>query len=92
MNFIIGLPKSQSNFDNIMVVVDRLTKIAHFIPITNIIISYEAFELFIRKIFRYHKISREIINDWNPQVWTTLFRLYGAKIKLSTAYIFKIDI
>lgn len=49
MYFIVGLPKTQNNFNSIMVVVDRLTEIAHFILTVIIIIAYEVAEIFMRK-------------------------------------------
>lgn len=90
MDFIVGLPKTRSNFDSIMVVVDRLTKIAHFIPTVTTVTAYGVAELFMREIFKHHGIPREIISDRDrkfvSEFWTTLFKLCGTKIKLSTAY------
>jgi hypothetical protein len=48
MDFIVGLPRIQSNFGNIMIVVYRSIKIAHFIPIVTIDIAYEVAKLFMR--------------------------------------------
>jgi hypothetical protein len=48
MDFIVGLPKTQNNFDSIMVVVDRLTKIAHFIPTVTIVTAYGVAEFFMK--------------------------------------------
>ena len=95
MDFIVELPKTQSNFDSIMVVVDRLTKIAYFISTVTTVTAYGVAELFIREIFRHHGIPREIISDrdckFESEFWTTLFKLCGTKIKLSTAYHPKTD-
>ena len=51
MDFIVRLPKTQNNFDSIMVVVDRLIKIAHFIPTVNTVTAYGVAKLFMREIF-----------------------------------------
>ena len=95
MDFIVGLPKTQNNFDSIMVVVDRLTKIAHFIPTVTTVTAYEVAELFMREIFKHHGIPREIISDrdrkFMSEFWTTLFKLCGIKIKLSSAYHLEMD-
>ena len=56
MDFIVGLPKTQNNFDCIIVVVDRLTKIAHFIPTITIVTAYGVAELFIRENFKHYEI------------------------------------
>ena len=63
MDFIVGLPKSQNNFDSIMVVVDRLTNIVHFISTVSIVTAYGVAELFMREILKHHGIPREIISD-----------------------------
>ena len=68
MDFIVGLLKTQNNFDSIMVVVDRLTKIAHFIPTVTIITTYGVAELFMREIFKYHGIPQEIISDRDHKI------------------------
>ena len=63
INFIVGLSKTQNNFDNIMVVVIRLTKIVHFIPKITILNAYGVAELFMREMFKHHGILREILSD-----------------------------
>ena len=63
MNFIVRLPKIQNNFDSIMVVVNRLIKNTHFIPTVSTVIAYGVAELFMREIFKHHRIPREIISD-----------------------------
>ena len=51
MDFIVDLPRNQNDFDSIFVVVDRLTKVARFIPTMTIVTaSYEA-EFFVKEIF-----------------------------------------
>ena len=66
MDFIIGLPMTQQGHDSIWVIVDHLTKSAHFIPvsITDRIVKYA--ELYVSQIMRLHGIPRTIISDWGP--------------------------
>ena len=78
MDFITGLPKVQEK-DSILVVVDRLTKYAHFFPIS---IHYKApqiAELFFKEGFRLHRLPRNIIIDRDSKFlslfWKELFRL-----------------
>jgi hypothetical protein len=75
MDFIVGLSKTQAGFDSIFVVVDQLTKIAHFIPM--VVTTSGVAELFMRNIFKFHGMSREIISDRDrkfvSEFWTTLF-------------------
>ena len=63
-----------------MLVVDRLTKIVHFIPTITTITAYGVAELFMREIFRYHEIPHQIISDRDrkfvSEFWTTFFKLY----------------
>jgi hypothetical protein len=90
MDFIVGLPKTQAGFDNILVVVDRLTKIVHFIPTVSTVTASGVAELFMRNVFKFHGMPSEIISDRDrkfvSEFWTTLFKMCGTKIKLSTAY------
>lgn len=73
-----------------MVVVDRLTKIAHFLSIVTTITIYGVVEVFMREIFRHHGVPREIMNDRDckfvSEFSITLFKLCVTKIKLNTTY------
>ena len=60
MDFIVGLPKTQNNFNRIVVVVDRLTKIAHFILIVTTVTAYRVVGLFMREFFKHHGLPREL--------------------------------
>src|SRR5207244_497194 len=50
MDFIVGLPRTQEGFDSIWVIVDRLTKIAHFIPVNTVYQAKTYAELYISRI------------------------------------------
>ena len=65
MDFITGLPLTQG-YDFIWVIVDRLTKLAHFVPVN---IRYHArryAELYVSQIMRLHGVPRTIISDQGP--------------------------
>ncbi len=89
LDFIVKLPLS-NGFDSILVVVDRFTKMAHFIPCLTTATAEQTADLFMRNIFRLHGAPSEIISDRGPQFsstfWKSFFTLLGTKVKLSTAY------
>jgi len=66
MNFIIELPPFNS-YDSILVVVDSLTKMVHFIPCTKTITNKRTTKLFLDYVFRYHGLLKDIIFDCEPQ-------------------------
>nr|KYP52342.1 Retrotransposable element Tf2 [Cajanus cajan] len=67
MDFIVGLPRSTRNSDAIWVIVDRLTKCAHFLPV-NIKWSLEKLtQLYVREIVRLHGVPSSIISDRDPR-------------------------
>jgi transposase InsO family protein len=76
--------------DLIFVVVDQLTKMAHFIPCTKTITGEETAKLFLDNIYRIHRLPNDIISDRGTQYtsnfWKGLFQLLGVKINLSTLY------
>jgi hypothetical protein len=94
MDFITGLPKIQGK-DCIYVVVDRLTKFAHFyaIPIEYNVVPVAG--LFFREVFRLHGLPRNIINDRDSRFigtfWREMFRLVGTELTLNTNYHPQID-
>ena len=67
MDFIIGLPLTQKRFDSIWVIVDRLTKSAHFIPIKTSYRSHQYVELYATLIVHLHGVSRIIVPDRGSQ-------------------------
>jgi hypothetical protein len=94
MDFIIDLPLANGK-DSIFVVVDRLTKMVHFIPYTKIITGKETTKLFLDNIYRIHGLPNDIVLDRRTQFtsnfWRGLFQLLRIKINLSTVYHPQID-
>jgi transposase InsO family protein len=93
MDFITNLPSSKA-FDSIFVVVDQLTKMAHFMP-CNTIRGEEIARLFMDNNYKYHGLPDDIISDRGSQFtskfWQSLFKIFKIKIKLSSAYHLQTD-
>nr|KYP69685.1 Transposon Ty3-I Gag-Pol polyprotein [Cajanus cajan] len=90
MDFVVGLPRTTNKFDSVWVIVDRLTKSAHFLPI-NITYSLEKLtELYIREIVRLHGVPSSIISDrdlrFTFKFWGSLHQALGTKLRLSSTY------
>ena len=63
MDFIIGLPKSKKQNDSLFVVIDKLSKVAHFIPVKLTYKVVNIVDIFLKEIFILHGIPKEIILD-----------------------------
>lgn len=89
MDFIVKLPESGSA-DSILVVVDRLTKMSHFIPCRETTDAPELAELFLHNIFRLHGLPRDIVSDrgsaFVSKFWRNLLKRLNIDTKLSTAF------
>jgi hypothetical protein len=89
MDFIMRLPKS-GNKSVIMVVVDRLSKYAHFCALQHPFTTSIVAQLFMGHIFKLHGMPHSIIYDRDPtftnNFWQELFRLQGTQLHLNTAY------
>jgi len=88
-DFITKLPLAQG-YDSILVVVDRLTKIVHFIPITEKMSAEGLARLFRDNVWKLHSLPKSIISDRGPQFAAGLMQelneMLGIKSKLSTAF------
>jgi hypothetical protein len=90
MDFIVGLPRTTKGFDSIWVIIDRLTKIAHFLPVKtyNPIITYA--QIYIACILSLHEIPKTIVLDREQQFvskfWEELHKSLGTKLLHSSAY------
>ena len=67
MDFIVGLPPTQKGFDSIWVIVDRLTKSAHFIPVRTNYQPHQYAEIHIAQIVCLHGVPRAIVLDRGSQ-------------------------
>jgi transposase InsO family protein len=89
MDFITDLPTIRTK-NSILVVVDRLTKMAHFTPCSNSITAEETTQLILDGIVQLHGLPEEIVSDKGPQFaskfWHRLFELLGVDIWLSLAF------
>jgi hypothetical protein len=63
MDFIVGLPRTRASYDSIWVVVDRLTKSAHFIPVKTNYSSVVLVELYMSRIVCLHGVPKKIVSD-----------------------------
>jgi transposase InsO family protein len=90
MDFIMGLPRTQSGYDFIWVIVDRLTKIAHFIPIKTTYSKPQLAELYISRIVCLHRVSKKIVSDRGTQFtlkfWQGLHETLDTQLCFSSAY------
>ena len=66
MDFITGLPLTQQGTDSIWVIVDHLTKSAHFVPVNTRYLAGKYAELYVSQIVRLHGVPRPIILDRGP--------------------------
>jgi hypothetical protein len=62
MDFIVGLLRTQSGYDSIWVIVDRLAKVAHFIPVKANYSGLQLAEFYMSRIFCLHEVPKRIVS------------------------------
>ncbi|WVZ53910.1 hypothetical protein U9M48_004796 [Paspalum notatum var. saurae] len=90
MDFIVGLPRTQKGYNSIWVVVDWLTKVAHFMPVNTTYSGARLAELYISRIVCLHGVPKRIISDRGSQFtsrfWEQLHDSLDSKLRFAQAY------
>jgi hypothetical protein len=90
MDFIVGLPRTQSGYDSIWVIVDRLTKVAHFIPLKTTYSGLQLAELYMSRIVCLHRAPKKIVSDRGTQFtsrfWERLHEALDTQLRFSSDY------
>ncbi|KAL4578162.1 hypothetical protein LXL04_014281 [Taraxacum kok-saghyz] len=89
LDFITGLPKYHG-YEVVLVVVDRLSKYCHFVPLKHPYTARSLAEVFLKEIIRLHGIPKTVLSDRDPlflsTFWKEIFSLQGSKLHFSSAY------
>jgi IS30 family transposase len=90
MDFILGLPRTHSGYDSIWVTVDRLTKVAHFIPIKTTYSRPQLVELYMSRIVCLHGVLKNIVSDrgtpFTLKFWERLHETLDTQLHFNSAY------
>jgi hypothetical protein len=90
MDFIVGLPTMQSVYGSIWVIIDRFSKVAHFIPVKTKYKGAKLAELYIARIVCLHGVHKKIVSDRGTQstsrFWEKLHEDMDTKLNFSLTY------
>lgn len=88
-NFIEKTPKSKA-YDTILVVVDRFSKYAHFLPLKHLFTVVHVAHVLLDHVVKLHGLPKHIVSDrdriFASAFWTQLFKILDTKLNMSTAY------
>jgi hypothetical protein len=86
----VGLLRTQSRYNSIWVVVDRLTKVAHFIPVKTTYSGSQLAELYMSKIVCLHSVPKKIVYDrgtlFTLKFWERLHETLDTQLRFSSTY------
>ena len=90
MDFIIGLPRATQGYDSIWVIIDRLTKSTHFLPVRTIYLAKQYAERYLTKIVCLHGVSQKIVTDrgsvFTSKFWQALHSFMDTELAFSSTY------
>jgi hypothetical protein len=89
LDFIEGLPPSD-RYNAILVIIDKFTKYAHFIPVHHPFTAFQIAKIFLDSVYKLHGLPKAIISDrdrvFTSTVWQELFKLTDTKLLMSSSY------
>lgn len=91
IDFMVALPKTQRGKEAIMVVVDRFSKLAHFIACQKIDDASRVASLYFDEIVRLHGVPKTMVSDKDSKLLSSFWRLLDTKLLFSTSYHLETD-
>jgi hypothetical protein len=95
MDFNTNFPRIVKQHDSIMVMVEKLTKDSHFIPVKNTHKETNIAEIYMKEISRLHGVPKEIVSNKDPKftsnIWKGFFKGFGTNLNLITSYHPELD-
>ena len=90
MDLVIELSRSTNGYDSIWVIVDRLTKSVHFLPLRTTYMTAQYAKIFLDRIVSLHGVPISIVSDrgvqFTSKFWESLQKALGTQLRFSTAF------
>ncbi len=90
IDFVGPLVRTKDHYDCVLTVVDKFSKMGHFIPTTTTVTSDKTARLLINHVFKLHGLPSSIISDRDPRftagLWKEVFDALGVKLAMSSSY------
>lgn len=90
LDLIVALPRTKSGQDAVVVFVDKLTKMVHYVATTTNVTAPQLSQIFMREVCRLHGVPESILSDRDPRFtahfWRALWDQLGTKLTMSTAF------
>ena len=90
MDFVMGLPKTKQGFDSVFFIVEKFSKMAHFVPWKSTYDASHIAHIFFKELVIIHGLPQIIVSNrdvkFQGHFWRTLFKKLGTNLTYSLAY------